>query len=77
MDYRTRHAQRCKQLSLRDPVYCTSLKDSVHSQFMLMKSQLGSDRYQCLMQTISEEDLENLKDYFDLGMAIAAPQTAA
>lgn len=74
VDYRTRHSQRCKQLGLKDPVYATSLKDCVAGQFMLAKSQLGGERYQGLMQTIAVEDLENLADYFDLGL-VALPSS--
>lgn len=75
VDYRTRHSQRCKQLGLKDPVYATSLKDCVHGQLVLLRGQLGVDRYQSLMQTVSTEDLDNLRDYFDLGMA--TPQIGA
>lgn len=75
VDYRTRHSQRCKQLGVKDPVYATSIKDCVFGQLAMLKNQLGADRYQSLMQTIATDDLDNLRDYFDLG--IAMPQAAA
>lgn len=71
VDYRTRHAQRCKQLGIKDPVYAMSLKDYVFSQMMAMKTQLGADRFQGLMGTVADYDLENLSDYFDLGIRVA------
>lgn len=77
VDYKTRHSQRCKQLGLKDPVYSTSLKDYVHAQLMGMRSQLDGDRYQSLMLTVASEDLDNLRDYFDLGFQIQMPQIGA
>lgn len=74
-DYRTRHSQRCKQLGLNDPVYSTSIKDWIYGQLVTLKNQLGGERYQNLLQTISLDDLENLGDYFDLG--IVMPQIGA
>lgn len=70
VDYRTQHAQRCKQLGLKDPVYATSLKDCVHGQLMAMRNQVGHERYQQLMCSLPRDVLENLKDYFDFGIEV-------
>ena len=70
VDYRTKHAQRCKALGLKDPVYSTSLAEYLQSQLVMLKNQLGHERYVSLMETIGEDDLQNLREYIDLGMPI-------
>lgn len=70
VDYRTKHSQRIKQLGMKDPVYSVSIRDYVRDQFMALKSILGNDRYHSLLLAIDEEDLENLRDYFDLGVPV-------
>lgn len=68
VEYKTQHYKRCQQLALKDPVYSTALADYVHTQLVTMKNQFGHERYQALMLTLTPESLDNLRDYFDIGI---------
>ncbi|XP_055902462.1 importin-11 [Eupeodes corollae] len=62
------HYDRCRQLSLKDPVHTIVLKDYVGWQLNSMRSQLGDMGYQYLMNTVYPGVLTNMSEYLDLSI---------
>lgn len=72
VEYKTQHYKRCLQLAVIDPVYSIALSNYLRDQLMTMKNQFGQERYQALMLSLNPDLLENLRDYFDIGIQIPA-----
>lgn len=64
--YTTDHNQRKKQLILSDPVHTVVLKNYLQSQIFQLKSQVGMQQYEFLLQSIDEDSLSQLKEYITL-----------
>lgn len=67
-DYKTYHYDRCRQLSLKDPVHKIVLTDCIEWQLNALRSQLGDSSYQQLMQSVYPGVLENMSEYVKLGI---------
>lgn len=57
---RTPHYERCKVICINDPVYKNVLKDSLQSQLIQLKRQMGDDQYEKQMRTVDIEIHKNL-----------------
>ncbi|XP_011635058.1 importin-11 [Pogonomyrmex barbatus] len=66
VDYETEHAQRQKRLVFSDPVHSISLKDTLQSQLITLRSIVGDHQFDQLMLTLNSEIDEQLKDYISL-----------
>lgn len=70
LEFKTHHYERCQQLSLKDPVYSTILKDYLQSQLVALRNELGDERYQSLLLTVDSQILSNLTDFVNIGITI-------
>ncbi|XP_012521564.2 importin-11 [Monomorium pharaonis] len=66
VDYETEHAQRQKRLVFSDPVHSISLKDTLQSQLITLRSIVGDQQFDQLLATLNPEIEEQLKDYISL-----------
>ncbi|XP_025988131.1 importin-11 [Solenopsis invicta] len=66
VDYETEHAQRQKRLVFSDPVHSISLKDTLQSQLVTLRSIVGDQQFDQLLSTLNSEIEEQLKDYISL-----------
>lgn len=57
-DYKTYHYDRCRQLSLKDPVHKIALPQYIEWQLNNLRTQLGDEAYQQLMRSVYPGVLE-------------------
>ncbi|XP_013113259.2 importin-11 [Stomoxys calcitrans] len=65
-DYKTYHYDRCRQLSLKDPVHKIALPQYIEWQLGNLRTQLGDDAYQQLMRSLYPAVLERFAQFVNL-----------
>lgn len=65
-DYKTYHYDRCRQLSLKDPVHKIALPQYIEWQLTNLHSQLGDEAYQQLMRSVYPAVLERFGQFVNL-----------
>lgn len=65
-DYKTYHYDRCRQLSLKDPVHKIHLAQYIEWQLNNLRSQMGDEAYQTLMRSVYPGVLERLSMFLNL-----------
>ncbi|XP_005191472.2 importin-11 [Musca domestica] len=65
-DYKTYHYDRCRQLSLKDPVHKIALPQYIEWQLGNLRTQLGDEGYQQLMRTVYPAVLERFSQFVNL-----------
>ncbi|XP_023294362.2 importin-11 [Lucilia cuprina] len=65
-DYKTYHYDRCRQLSLKDPVHKISLPQYIEWQLNNLRTQLGDEAYQQLMRSVYPGVLEKFGQFANL-----------
>lgn len=68
-DYKTYHYDRCRQLSLKDPVHKVILTDYLTWQLNSLRTQMGEPAFQNLMKTVDPGVLEKLNMFMQLNLA--------
>jgi hypothetical protein len=66
-EYKTPHYERCRQLSLTDPVHTVVLKDYLQAQLAGLRTQIGDSAYKELMGKVEETTRNDLQEFVDLG----------
>jgi hypothetical protein len=66
-EYKTPHYERCRQLSLADPVHTVVLKDYLQTQLTRLRGQIGDISYKELMGKVDETTRNDLQEFVDLG----------
>ncbi|XP_017466077.1 PREDICTED: importin-11 [Rhagoletis zephyria] len=67
-DYKTYHYDRCRQLSLKDPVHKIVLTEYLEWQLNTLRTQMGEDAYQQLMQCVDPGVLEKVGKFVKLNL---------
>uniref|UniRef100_W8C050 Importin-11 n=2 Tax=Ceratitis capitata TaxID=7213 RepID=W8C050_CERCA len=67
-DYKTYHYDRCRQLSLKDPVHKIVLAEYLEWQLNALRTQMGEEAYQQLMQSVYPGVLEKIGQFVKLNL---------
>jgi hypothetical protein len=70
-EFKTPHYERCRFLSLKDPVHVIVLKDYLQSQLIFLQNQIGELAYKELMLKVEETTLNDLMEFIDIGLNAA------
>lgn len=65
-DYKTYHYDRCRQLSLKDPVHKIALPQYIEWQLNNLRTQLGDEAYQQLMRSVYPAVLERFVQFTNI-----------
>ncbi|KFB43307.1 AGAP002970-PA-like protein [Anopheles sinensis] len=68
----TPHFTRCRSICLRDPTHVIVLKDYLQNQLIVLKNNVGAERYQSLMSHVDLQILKELSDFVVLGIDLPA-----
>ncbi|XP_050322482.1 importin-11 [Bactrocera neohumeralis] len=67
-DYKTYHYDRCRQLSLKDPVHKIVLTEYLEWQLNTLRMQMGEEAYKQLMQSVYSGVLEKIGKFIKLNL---------
>lgn len=65
-DYKTYHYDRCRQLSLKDPVHKIALPQYIEWQLNNLHTQIGNEAYEQLMRSVYPAVLEKFAQFVNL-----------